>query len=46
MTNDRSSKFSPITLMGIPVIERIILAKLEEVKLIAEEEIKSFFEGT
>jgi transcriptional regulator with XRE-family HTH domain len=33
-------------LMRIPVIEQIILAKLAELKVIAEEEIKSFFEGT
>jgi transcriptional regulator with XRE-family HTH domain len=34
------------SLMRIPVIEQIILAKLAEVKLIAEKEIKSFFEET
>jgi transcriptional regulator with XRE-family HTH domain len=32
------------SLMSIPVIEQVILAKLAEVKVIAEEEIKSFFE--
>jgi len=30
-------------LMKIPVIEQVIFAKLEEVKIIASEEIKSFF---
>jgi transcriptional regulator with XRE-family HTH domain len=34
------------SLMNIPVIEQIILAKPEELKLIAKEEIKSFFEDT
>jgi hypothetical protein len=32
------------SLMGIPVIEQLIFAKLEQIKIIAEEEIKSFFE--
>ena len=34
------------SLLRIPVIEQVIFAKLEEVKLIAAEEIKSFFEET
>ena len=33
------------TLMRIPVIEQVIFAKLSELKVIAEEEIKSFYEG-
>jgi transcriptional regulator with XRE-family HTH domain len=33
-------------LMRVPVIERIILGKLAEIKALAEEEIKSFFEET
>lgn len=33
-------------LLRIPVIAQIIFAKLAEVKIIAEEEIKSFFEET
>jgi DNA-binding XRE family transcriptional regulator len=32
-------------LMHIPLIEKVILAKLEGLKLIAKEEINSFFEG-
>jgi hypothetical protein len=35
-----------ISLMRIPFVEKIILGKLAEVKVIAEEEIKSFFEET
>jgi hypothetical protein len=34
------------SLIRIPVIEQIIFAKMEELKLIAEEEIKTFFEET
>ena len=34
------------SLIRIPVIEQIIFAKLAEVKIIAAEEIKSFFEET
>jgi transcriptional regulator with XRE-family HTH domain len=34
------------SLMKIPVIEKIIFAKLSELKVIAAEEIKSFFEVT
>jgi len=32
------------TLMRIPVIEQVILSKLEELKALSKEEIKSFFE--
>jgi len=32
--------------MKIPVIEQVIFAKLEEVKIIAAEEIKAFFEDS
>ena len=35
-----------ISLMRIPYIEEIILAKLAEIKVIAKDEIKSFFEET
>ena len=35
-----------ISLMHMPCIEQIILGKLAEIKIIAEKEIKSFFEGT
>jgi transcriptional regulator with XRE-family HTH domain len=35
-----------LILLRIPVIEQIIFAKLAEIKVIAAEEIKSFFEGT
>jgi hypothetical protein len=33
-------------LLRIPVIEKIIFGKLAELKIIAEEEIKAFFEET
>jgi transcriptional regulator with XRE-family HTH domain len=48
--DDSDSRVDPyeelFTLMRIPFIEQIILAKLAEVKIIAEEEIKAFFEET
>jgi transcriptional regulator with XRE-family HTH domain len=34
-----------ISLMRMPFIEQIILGKLAEIKILAEKEIKSFFEG-
>jgi transcriptional regulator with XRE-family HTH domain len=43
----RYEKFVELfSLMRIPAVEKIILGKLAEIKALAKEEIKTFFEGT